>query len=79
MQLFCNPHTSRWVADELPGRSETTDLIVEITLQPWNSFRPDGLILFRWICCSLCVCLAGTFTCQATDQVQLSILGGRSQ
>lgn len=27
-------------------RSETTDLIVEITLQPWRSFQPDGLILF---------------------------------
>lgn len=27
-------------------RSETTDLIVEITLQPWESFKPDGLILF---------------------------------
>lgn len=46
---LCISHTSRWVADEMPGRSETTDLIVEITLQPWNSFRPDGLILFRWI------------------------------
>jgi uroporphyrinogen decarboxylase len=27
-------------------RSETTDLITEITLQPWKSFKPDGLILF---------------------------------
>jgi uroporphyrinogen decarboxylase len=27
-------------------RSETADLIVEITLQPWESFQPDGLILF---------------------------------
>eukprot|EP00891_Asterochloris_glomerata_P002777 jgi/Astpho2/2777/fgenesh1_pm.00050_%23_18_t len=27
-------------------RSETTDLIVEISLQPWKSFKPDGVILF---------------------------------
>ena len=27
-------------------RSETTDLIVEISLQPWYSFKPDGVILF---------------------------------
>lgn len=28
-------------------RSENTDLIVEISLQPWNSFKPDGVIIFR--------------------------------
>ena len=28
-------------------RSETTGLIVEISLQPWRSFQPDGVILFR--------------------------------
>jgi len=27
-------------------RSEKTELIVEISLQPWKSFRPDGVILF---------------------------------
>ena len=27
-------------------RSEITDLIVEISLQPWYSFHPDGVILF---------------------------------
>ncbi|XP_066314568.1 uroporphyrinogen decarboxylase 1, chloroplastic-like [Miscanthus floridulus] len=27
-------------------RSENTDLIVEITLQPWRAFVPDGVILF---------------------------------
>ena len=28
-------------------RSENTDLIVDITLQPFRSFQPDGIILFR--------------------------------
>jgi len=27
-------------------RSENTDLIVDITLQPFRSFQPDGIILF---------------------------------
>lgn len=37
-------------------RSETTELIVEISLQPWNSFRPDGVILFRCASCPLLYC-----------------------
>ncbi|KAF5832444.1 uroporphyrinogen decarboxylase chloroplast precursor [Dunaliella salina] len=39
----------RELAKKHPGfreRSETTELIVEISLQPWRSFRPDGIILF---------------------------------
>jgi uroporphyrinogen decarboxylase len=39
----------RTLAEKHPSfreRSERTDLIVEITLQPWNSFKPDGVILF---------------------------------
>ena len=27
-------------------RSENVDLITQISLQPWNSFKPDGVILF---------------------------------
>lgn len=27
-------------------RSETTELIVEITLQPWEAYRPDGVVIF---------------------------------
>ena len=30
-------------------RSETTGLVVEISLQPWRSFQPDGVILFRHV------------------------------
>lgn len=39
----------RNVATRYPSfrdRSEKTDLIVEITLQPYESFKPDGVILF---------------------------------
>ena len=39
----------RQLAERHPSfreRSETTDLIVEISLQPWHAFHPDGVILF---------------------------------
>ncbi|KAJ4955861.1 hypothetical protein NE237_012644 [Protea cynaroides] len=39
----------RKLAEKYPSfreRSETTDLIVEISLQPWNAFHPDGVIIF---------------------------------
>eukprot|EP00257_Ricinus_communis_P019383 XP_015578359.1 uroporphyrinogen decarboxylase 1, chloroplastic isoform X2 [Ricinus communis] len=39
----------RKVAEKYPSfreRSETTDLIVEISLQPWEAFHPDGVIIF---------------------------------
>ncbi|XWS10096.1 hypothetical protein CRYUN_Cryun39dG0046300 [Craigia yunnanensis] len=39
----------RKLAEKHPSfreRSETTDLIVEISLQPWNAFHPDGVIIF---------------------------------
>jgi uroporphyrinogen-III decarboxylase len=54
----CHIHRSyqksyRELAKKHPGfreRSETTELIVEISLQPYNSFKPDGVILFRCVC-----------------------------
>ncbi|CAK9151706.1 unnamed protein product [Ilex paraguariensis] len=39
----------RKLAEKYPSfreRSETTDLIVEISLQPWEAFNPDGVIIF---------------------------------
>ncbi|KAG7957072.1 hypothetical protein I3843_11G156300 [Carya illinoinensis] len=39
----------RKLAERYPSfreRSETTDLIVKISLQPWEAFRPDGVIIF---------------------------------
>ncbi|GFP82840.1 uroporphyrinogen decarboxylase 1 chloroplastic [Phtheirospermum japonicum] len=39
----------RKLAERYPSfrvRSETADLIVEISLQPWEAFRPDGVIIF---------------------------------
>lgn len=39
----------RKLAEKHPSfreRSETTDLIVEISLQPWEAFQPDGVIIF---------------------------------
>lgn len=37
-------------------RSETTELIVEISLQPWESFKPDGVIIFSDILTPLNAC-----------------------
>lgn len=39
----------RKLAEKYPSfreRSETTDLIVQISLQPWEAFQPDGVIIF---------------------------------
>ncbi|KAK1284130.1 hypothetical protein QJS10_CPB21g01560 [Acorus calamus] len=39
-QLICEKHPS------FRERSENVDLVVEISLQPWKVFKPDGVILF---------------------------------
>ncbi|KAJ6744012.1 METHYLTETRAHYDROFOLATE:HOMOCYSTEINE METHYLTRANSFERASE RELATED [Salix purpurea] len=39
-QILCEKHPS------FRERSENVDLVVEISLQPWKVFRPDGVILF---------------------------------
>ncbi|KAJ6951972.1 hypothetical protein NC653_041211 [Populus alba x Populus x berolinensis] len=39
-QIICEKHPS------FRERSENVDLVVEISLQPWKVFRPDGVILF---------------------------------
>ncbi|KAK8552660.1 hypothetical protein V6N12_041242 [Hibiscus sabdariffa] len=39
-QIICEKYPS------FRERSENVDLVVEISLQPWNVFQPDGVILF---------------------------------
>ncbi|KAI4384577.1 hypothetical protein MLD38_002708 [Melastoma candidum] len=39
-QVICEKYPS------FRERSENVDLVVEISLQPWNVFKPDGVILF---------------------------------
>ncbi|CAL5201827.1 unnamed protein product [Lathyrus oleraceus] len=39
-QAICEKHPS------FRERSENVDLVVEISLQPWKVFKPDGVILF---------------------------------
>lgn len=49
----------RDLAAKYPGfreRSENTDLVVEISLQPWRAFAPDGVIIFSDILTPLDAC-----------------------
>ena len=65
--------TYRELAKKHPSfreRSETTELIVEISLQPWNSFHPDGVILFSDILTPL-----PALGVQVGEAVQWSTLG----
>ncbi|GAV62479.1 URO-D domain-containing protein [Cephalotus follicularis] len=39
-QIICEKYPS------FRERSENVDLVVEISMQPWNVFKPDGVILF---------------------------------
>ncbi|KAG6471845.1 hypothetical protein ZIOFF_069292 [Zingiber officinale] len=46
--LFCT-QSYQQICEKYPSfreRSENVDLVVEISLQPWKVFKPDGVILF---------------------------------
>nr|GFA94538.1 uroporphyrinogen decarboxylase [Tanacetum cinerariifolium] len=46
---FSQPESYQTLCEKHPSfreRSENVDLVVEISLQPWKVFKPDGVILF---------------------------------
>ena len=46
--LCANSRVSCSISDRLGfrHRSETADIAIELSLQPWTAFRPDGVIMF---------------------------------
>lgn len=62
--FFLSPFSCLWqsyqiICEKYPSfreRSENVDLVVEISLQPWHVFKPDGVCGFSTTCITCCLC-----------------------